>query len=76
MGAQISDRKAARVRKEAILSGTYDGFDPLKGQALDPSWEKLRSIARIHAPQHVFAMFLAECSKRRKSKLMHHIGNL
>jgi len=61
------------VRKEAILSGTYGGFDPLKGQAWDPSWEKLRSIPRIRAPKLVFATFLAECSKRRKSKLEHHL---
>jgi len=64
------------VRKEAILSGTYDGFDPLKGQALDHSWEKLRSFPRIHAPHLVFATFLAECSKRRKNKLEHHISYL
>jgi len=38
-GALISARKAAHVRKEAILSGTYGRFDPLKGQAWDPSWE-------------------------------------
>jgi len=50
-GARISARKAARVRKEAILSGTYGSFNPLTGQGWDPSWEKLRSIPRIRAPK-------------------------
>jgi len=62
------------VSKEAILSGTSSSFDSLKGQAWDPSWEKLRSIPRIHAPKPVFPTFLAKCSKRRKSKLEHQIS--
>jgi len=37
------------VRKEAILSGTYGSFNPLKGQGWDPTSEKLRRNLRIRA---------------------------
>jgi len=66
---EISARKAAHVRKEAILTGIYSSFDPLTGQGWDPSWEELRSIPRIRAPK----LHKRECTREA---LMQKIENL
>eukprot|EP00591_Stephanopyxis_turris_P010372 CAMPEP_0195521362 /NCGR_PEP_ID=MMETSP0794_2-20130614/18541_1 /TAXON_ID=515487 /ORGANISM="Stephanopyxis turris, Strain CCMP 815" /LENGTH=141 /DNA_ID=CAMNT_0040650899 /DNA_START=80 /DNA_END=508 /DNA_ORIENTATION=+ len=50
-GAAVKARASARVRKEAILDGTYGTFDPTTGKGWDASWDKPGKISSIRAPK-------------------------
>jgi hypothetical protein len=47
----VPPRKAARVRKYAILNGTYGFFDRETGEGWDPSWETMKKFPNIRAPK-------------------------
>ncbi|KAA0168919.1 hypothetical protein FNF27_01939 [Cafeteria roenbergensis] len=39
---RVSSRRAARIRKEALLDGTFGSWDAETGKGWDPAWDKPR----------------------------------
>jgi len=57
----LSARQAARIRKTALIDGTYGSFDKETGMGWDPVWDKPGKIGRIQRPKE---------SKRERTREM------
>lgn len=47
----VKARQAARIRKVALIEGTYGSFDFETGRGWDPAWDKPGKIGRLQRPK-------------------------